>query len=246
MDYDASAGVWSIDLCISINKDSQLVGVGKASLDVSRWLRGTKVSIGQMEASVMFVRRDGTILYRDKVVPLEAKASEWHGSIAISNAPGWRVTKTGEIQGYAPIQLPRTILDHEVIMPRWSLVLCLPEAEALRPVTQLSMAVLAIGLAFIVVIFLAGLYLVDRIVIRRIYRIRQATRITSRCCLMPGRTRSGHSRAPIRALFTSTHGKFSKRYDYRCLIPFFILSIFGHFYPSFIKNLRSNHSCSHT
>ncbi len=176
VDYDVSAGVWSIDLCIPINKGSQLVGIGKASLDVSRWLRGTKVSIGQMEAAVMFVRRNGTILYRDKVVPLETKASEWHGPIATSNAPGWRVTKTGEIQGYAPIQLPRTILGHEVIIPRWSLVLCMPEAEALRPVTQLSMAVLAIGLAIIVIIFLAGLYLVDRIVIRRVYRIRQATR----------------------------------------------------------------------
>ncbi len=143
---------------------------------VGLWLGGAKWWRGGRRPCVVFGRRKGPNIYTDNGEPRETKASEWHGPIATSNAPGWRVTKTGEIQGYAPIQLPRTILGHEVIIPRWSLVLCMPEAEALRPVTQLSMAVLAIGLAIIVIIFLAGLYLVDRIVIRRVYRIRQATR----------------------------------------------------------------------
>jgi len=174
--YDRSTGVWSVDLCVPIASDGGLYGVAKAVLDVSRWIRGPRVSVGRLEASVMFVRDDGRIIYREKTVPLTARAGEWHGPIATSAAPGRRVTESGQIQAYSPVSLPDRIGSYPVTAPKWSLVLFLPEAQALGAVTRLSIAVLAIGLAVILIIFLAGLFLVDRMVVRRVHRLQRAVR----------------------------------------------------------------------
>ena len=180
VNYDASTSVWSIDLCVPILRGDEFLGVAKAVVNVSRWISSPTVSAGEISASVMFVRDDGTILYRQDTVPLETRAAEWSGPIATSGKPGWRITKARDIQGYAPIQVPGRIGGFDVVAPTWSLVVFLPESEALGPVTRLSMVVLGVGLGIIVVIFLAGLLLIDRIVTRRIYRLHDATQSVAR------------------------------------------------------------------
>ncbi len=175
--YDASSEVWSIDLCVPIMRDRKLIGVGKAVLDVSRLLIGPSVPVGELEASVMLVREDGVIIYRDKAEPLAERVGEWYGPIADWGKGGWRVTEEGMIQAYAPIRLAEEIAGHAVEMPRWSLILSLPQEQVLGGVTRLTFAVLGIGLAIIALIFVLGLFLVDRVVVRRVHRIRRASRM---------------------------------------------------------------------
>jgi len=176
VDYDASTRVWSIDLCVPIVQEGRLLGIAKAVLDLSRWMRSIKATVGDVKPWVMFVRSDGTIIYREGTEPLSAQATGWHGAIAAGLKPGWRRTMDGQIQAFAPIRLPERINEYEVVTPKWSLVLFISEAEALGAVVRLSVVVLAIGLVLILFIFLLGIFLVDRVVVRRIYRLRGAAR----------------------------------------------------------------------
>jgi len=174
--YDASAGVWSIDVCIPLVSAGRLRGVVKAVLDVSRLLAESTVAVGELSASVMFVRRDGTIIYRTDTVPLSAEAEEWPDEAAGGPLPGRRVTSSGEIQAVAPIAITRRIGPHRVVMPEWYVVLYLSEAQAIGPVVRLSLVVLATGLLIVAGIFVLGLLLVDRLVAQRVYRLRAAAR----------------------------------------------------------------------
>ncbi len=176
INYDVSSGVFSLDLCIPIVQDGRFYGVGKAVLNIRSWIGPEEVSIGETDANVILVRNsDGMIVFRRDTVPLTQTAEEWFGPIVTSDAPGWRVTKNGYLQGYAPIRLPKHIGLYDVATPDWRLVLSVPRAQALRGVTRLSIIVLAVGLTIIVVIFLVGLFLVDHVVVRRIQYLQQAT-----------------------------------------------------------------------
>ena len=178
--YDASSGAWSIDLCIPVVSEGQLIGVTKAVLDLSKWIRKPKASVGGVRPSAMFVRANGTILYREGTEPLTAKAGQWYGPIAEGKAAGWRTTSDGQIQAFAPIVLAERVDSFEVSMPKWSLVLYLSEAEALGAVVRLSLVVMALGIVIVLLIFFLGLFVVDRIITLRIYRLQGATQSIAR------------------------------------------------------------------
>lgn len=64
--YDASSGVWSIDLCMPIRdpKTAEVVGVVKAVIDVSQWFGDLSQLVGNLSLSAMLLRSDGTVIYR--------------------------------------------------------------------------------------------------------------------------------------------------------------------------------------
>lgn len=174
--YDASTGVWSVDICVPIVQGDQVVGVCKLVRDISGWIGAIRQEMGEQQGAAMLVREDGMILFRQDTEPLTTKVGQWYGQIASGIDPGWRITDDGQIQGYATMSMPRRIGRFDVQAPVWSLVLYMPKGPALGPILRLSLSGLAIGILLILVIFLAGLYLVDRLVIRRLSRLSGATR----------------------------------------------------------------------
>lgn len=175
--YDRSAGVYSISLCVPITRDEQLVGVGKAVIDISRMVTSSTIEVAGSTASVTITRSDGTIIYKAGVRPLSQKQPDWTGPITTQRHPGWQRTSHGLIEAFAPIKPPQQVGGMQVVMPaRWSYILTVSEVDALAKVVRLSMIVLASGVFVILLVFLVGLLLVDRIVVRRIYALRGAVR----------------------------------------------------------------------
>jgi len=180
IDYDRSTGVWSIDLCIPVYADGEVVGVAKAVLDLSRWLDAVAGSVGDLSAEVMLVRRDGRIIYRKGAKPLAQVIQQPYDLVESGQQVGWRITDDGEIQAYAPISLPDKIGRCDVVMPGWFLMLYMPESQALGGVYRISLIVLGIGFGIVAALFLGGLVLVNRSLIRRIRRLERATHAVAR------------------------------------------------------------------
>jgi len=188
INYDRSAGVWSIDICIPIRRAREVVGIVKAVFNVSRWAlqqtRETGAHLSATPCSVMMVQQDGRIFFHDDITrrdkpapePLARRMIEWHGEIAAAEKPGWRVTKTGILQGYVRVRMPDRIGPNATVMPSWSLVLYVPASEAFGAVRRLSFHLLVVGLGIIAAIFLAGAFLAERSIARRIRRLGQAAR----------------------------------------------------------------------
>jgi len=182
VNFDRSAGVWSIDVCIPIRDGKEVVGIAKVVLDISTWVQrhtgGETAMIGTppVAGSIMLVRRSGEIFYNDdrsrsggsSPTPLSTVARQWNGEIKRGLNPGWRFTDNGMLQGFTPIVIPDRIGPNKVTMPSWSLVVYVPASEVLKPVHDLGFDVLWIGLLIIVVIFVCGLFLAERGLVRRI------------------------------------------------------------------------------
>ena len=190
VNFDQSAGVWSIDVCIPIRDGKEVVGIAKVVLDISTWVQkhtsGEAAMIGTLPVagSIMLVRRSGEIFYNDdrgrgggsSPKPLSTMAGQWNGEIALGLNPGWRFTDSGMLQGFAPIIIPDRIGPNKVTTPSWSLVVYVPASEVLKPVYDLGFDVLWIGLSIIVAIFVFGMFLAERGLVRRIRWLGAAAR----------------------------------------------------------------------
>jgi len=183
INYDRSAGVWSIDICLPLLAEGQVVGVAKAVLDVSRWVRSVRRTVGKPKASVMLVTDKGNIIYQDTdqggseaFVPMQRQVPHWREVMNDPSGPGWDITPDGVIRGYAAIHLPETAGGLDVRAPQWVLVLARPTSEALAHVYHLGWILLAIGVAIVGGIFLLGVLLADRSLIQRVHRLELATR----------------------------------------------------------------------
>jgi len=174
--YDKSSDVWSVDLCIPVIRQGQVLGVCKVVRDVSGWMRSLGREVGGYPVSAMLVTRDGAIVYRAGTEPLTSTAEEWYGAITGGRGRGWRTTHGGVLQGYAWVALPRSLASLELDGQAWAVVLYLPKDEALGPIYGISLLVLTVGSILIGVIFLGGLWLVNRSIVRRVRRLAQATR----------------------------------------------------------------------
>jgi len=177
--FDRSAGIWAIDVCIPIRDGKQIVGIAKLVFDIRKWVairRGDKplmIGMPAIPGSLMLVRRSGEIFYStgDSSASNGAELSvvkQWHGKIAYGSEPGWRFTDDGLMQGFAPLVTPDRIGPNKVTMPYWSLVAGVPASEILKPVRRLGFNLLLIGLGIIALIFIVGIFLVERGLVRRI------------------------------------------------------------------------------
>ncbi|MDY6913944.1 MAG: HAMP domain-containing sensor histidine kinase, partial [Planctomycetota bacterium] len=173
------SGAWSLALCVPVALEGRTAGVCKAVLDMSGWIENVDRVVAGMGAVAILVRDDGKIIYRRDIEPLTKTMKLWGGQIADAKVSGWRIAGN-DIQAFAPIKLPQKLGHLETEMPNWLLVLHLPEKQALGAVYQVSVVMLIVGLVVILLIFLGGLWLIDRSVTRRIRRMAQAARSVAR------------------------------------------------------------------
>jgi len=164
-----------VDLCVPIKKGDVVVGVAKVVLDVTAWVGLETRGVGEFQAGVMLVGRDGRVILHPGLKPMSTGIESHTERDLAASAHGWWLTESGEIQAGAPIRMPDRIGDLPVEAPKWVIVLFMVKSRALHVVNRLSLEALAFGLAIVGVIFLVGLFLVDRSIVRRLRRLEQAT-----------------------------------------------------------------------
>jgi len=175
VEYDNLARTHTIDISFPILAADRIVGVALVQMDLAKWMQD---SIGTVPdsptASMLIDRRDGRIVYAPGVAPLSATEAHWSGPIAEGQKPGWRISD-GEIQAYVPVSPQKTPGEIQTRFPDWVLVAHVSQNVVMRPVYHFALLALAAGFAVIALIFLGGLLLVDRVVVRRLRRLQQAT-----------------------------------------------------------------------
>jgi signal transduction histidine kinase len=174
-EYDQSTRTWSLSLCIPVRTDEAVVGVAKAVVDISRWFHTTR-QVGGHQAAIMVAERNGLIVSGRNTVPMKDRMADWGLDIGTARSPSWRLSADGQVQGHAPMSVTGRVEGLDLRGPDWLVVAGVPQSEALGTMRWLSGIALASGLAIICLLFLAGLYLADRNLVRRILRMERATR----------------------------------------------------------------------
>ena len=175
--YDRSAGAWCLSICMPLaTREGKIVGVVKAVLGIEAWLGHTTRRVGRDDADVIVVRPDGRIIHAADVEPLSETVANWRGPTDANRSGGWFVTDDHLIRAFSTIRLPEEFQGRPVMAPSWSLVLSTPEEEAMGLVYRLTLNALGVGLGIIAALFLAGYFLIDRTVLRRIRMLERATR----------------------------------------------------------------------
>lgn len=171
IDFDPSAGVWSVSLCIPIMDEDRLVGVAKAVVNITSWLHAADAAAAKIQARALLIRQDGTILYALDHVAGRDKLEDWNPGPDKVSSPGWRVTPGGRIQAHCPLGMPAEVDGRPLEAPQPLLMMDVPAREALQGVYKLSMDLLLVGAWLISAIFVAGLLLAERSIVRRLKRI---------------------------------------------------------------------------
>jgi len=171
--FDRSVHMWSVDLCIPVLEKGKVIGVIKAVMDMSEWFQGNSPIIGAADAEGFLIEADGRIVCpvpggHEQVRYLPQWRADW------ASPAGWRECEGDIIRAHAPVVLPKEIGTLPVKSPQWVLVLQLPKAVALQEINRLTWWILITGLVAILIIFLAGLYVVDRSIATRIRSLETA------------------------------------------------------------------------
>ncbi|MHC4562380.1 MAG: sensor histidine kinase [Planctomycetota bacterium] len=167
--YDQSAGVWSVDICLPLFYEQSIVGVVKAVVNLSHWIHRSRafVELDLKMSQGLLTNTDGTVIFPESAQETIGKLSNWD-AIAAAGEAGWRVTDKAMVQAYARVSLPNQIRDMDVVAPDWFLVVQMPQAVLMEKVNPLTWLVGATGVLLIAIVFMLGLYLVDRSIGRRI------------------------------------------------------------------------------
>ena len=174
VDYDESAALWSVDICIPISDGGGIVGAAKFVVDASRLIGTPTRMVGEISAPVAVIAADGTILF-GSTAALSEQADARPGGSA-----GWQRSSDGRIQAFAPVRIAERIAErmgpYVVRAPGWTLALSAPGSEVRAPILRLGGAILGAGMVVIAGIFIAGVAIVEREVVGRIRRIGAAAR----------------------------------------------------------------------
>ncbi len=172
--YDRSAGQWSIDVCVPLRAgggaDGPVVGVCKAVFGLTEWI-GYATPI-DADTELLLVDADGAILSGRGRDPYRQQLDRW---TAPADQAGPPFVVGDLLRAVAAVEVrpwtPRT----EIETPRWFLVAQTPTAVALGKVRRLSQVMLLVGGALVAAVFVAGLILADRAVLAPLARLRAAT-----------------------------------------------------------------------
>jgi signal transduction histidine kinase len=174
------SNAWTIDLCVPIKSGDRVIGVAKAEIDVSQWVETVASSDGvpitRLPANIglMLVGKDGTIIYRRDMAPFTKRLADWRELQSPDSRTGWRVSDD-ELQAYAPLRLPESVVGFRLSMPYWLVVMHTPRSSIMGPIYMLGAVSTAAGIVVIGVV-IVGVVLVDRSLIRRILKLQKVTR----------------------------------------------------------------------
>ncbi len=176
--FDSSTQTWNIAICFPIYArpyaQADVVGIVKAKLDFTTWMRQVDMGDGQ-GSEVVMVGPDGVILAGEGVTPLSRRVEEFSFERSHKGNSGWYLAK-GAIQAFSLVELvePAGIADMNLRLPEWYLLVQTPARLVLGPIYRLSIITGVVGLALILIVFGAGLWAASRNLISPLERLRQA------------------------------------------------------------------------
>jgi signal transduction histidine kinase len=179
INFGPESSNWAIEICVPVMEGKVFLGVIRAEIDMGRWISDLKFTSTAYPTKPMLVSTDGLIISRDNEKPFQNRAPQWSGPIA-KGGQGWRVTKDGEMQGFAPISMPNLIGQYKVKAPQWEFVLYAPQSAVLWPIYRRGIMTGGAVLVLIAVIVLLGVWLADRSIVQRIKKLEMATRSVAR------------------------------------------------------------------
>lgn len=171
--FDTSSRTWSIEISVPVVREGSIIGVAKSVVDVELLMRigetsGEYLSIGG--AQLELVSGDGVILYRSNVEPRSQRVPNWPATVPVLQ---WRPTKQ-EIEAFAPLQMPADIGGYPVTVPQWLVMVYIPRNIVEAPIYRVMVVTAIAGLALTTMIFIIGIVLVDRSLVRRMQLLQQA------------------------------------------------------------------------
>lgn len=179
INFGPESSGWAIEICVPVMEEKTFLGVIRVEIDLGWWISELRFTSTMYPVSPMLVSQDGLIISRERSTPFQNRVPEWYGPMA-GGGRGWRITKDGEMQGFAPISIPDVIRQYKVKAPRWEFVLYMPESTVLWPTYRLSIITAGVGLTIIAVILLVGVWLAERSIVQRIQKLEMATRSVAR------------------------------------------------------------------
>ncbi|MCY2925308.1 MAG: sensor histidine kinase, partial [Planctomycetota bacterium] len=177
---DVSANVWSVDMAVPINDGDRFLGVVKVVMRLSGWLQRVDRINADTRMRVSLLTEQGRIVFVDdpelgESIPAGRSTPLGKGEVLDTHRPSWRRAPDGTLQAFSPIRIRTQLAEHEVVCPTWLLSLQLPESKILAPTYDLIMLAAGIGLALILGVFMIGLVLAEKGLVRRIRRIQSAS-----------------------------------------------------------------------
>jgi phosphoserine phosphatase RsbU/P len=179
--FDASAGVFSLDLVMPLHRDGEFLGVAKLVLDVSPLFLSLRPTEDNDRARLEILLSDGHILARtgDKgFQPLKEKLESDSLLCVRVGRTGWTLTGQGtddeRMTGFAAIQSPE--IDRKLFEPGGYVLYSSPKNVVVAPLRRQVLLIGAVAGLATGLCVLAGYALVDRKILQPVAMLSQATR----------------------------------------------------------------------
>ena len=183
-------------LCIPIfDSNRKLIGIAKAEMPARNWLPKMVVKIGDQTGFVKLYSESGDIINfdhdsdgtddpdavqtktdikNDKAYEAQAnKYKEYENPEDVTCEGSW-VRTPDTIR--ASVALSQDCAKTGIDMPKWIVTVYIPLQNLYGPLSGLMLLILICGLVIILLVFLGGYYLIDRIVINRIANLSHGAR----------------------------------------------------------------------
>jgi len=185
LDFDESAGVFSLDIALPIRsvEGAAPVGVLKAVLNISPIFASIPVFSAQSGVVSEVVQTDGRVLLRPaekSLLPSAEKISSQAAAHLQPGSPGWFISPLREevshMIGYAPVHLVGVLPPGggDADGPALFVLIEQPARAVLAPLLQRTLSTLAIGSLLIIGCIGVGIWLIQRNLLAPIETLRRA------------------------------------------------------------------------
>ena len=165
--YDQSANIYSLDICVPVfsnDKFHKVVGIIKGILDITHFFDALENIDAGEGGKVVLLSDAGKMLVSKNMIPVKEKTDpDMIPKPEIGNS-GWFLTagndKPAMLVGFARISLNRNGLN---LNTPWSVIAYQPARYAYAPVREMIWLVSIPGVCLIVLIFLLGLYIAQKV-----------------------------------------------------------------------------------
>jgi signal transduction histidine kinase len=175
VEYDPAVKAHVLQICVPIFGDQKVIGVAKFKVDLARWLQSVSVPPTELNVQLMLVRGDGLIVYRQGMTGGKQMVSGPLGDLIHNRRAMWTISGE-EVQACVPLAIESRIGGIQVQMSEMFLVTYVPQREAMASIYRTVVLLLATGLLVILMIFLGGIIMVERLIVRRVRALEQAAR----------------------------------------------------------------------